>query len=146
MHVSRFPVLLVACLSLTPAYAQSSLVARQDSAERGFTTIKMNQSLTMPLNENDDPSAKQQEALKSFYSLVGGTCRTVIETIGETCEITSITFNFRSTPAQPHKVENQRNSIRIDGDVNMVVRLKPEVGPPTPENSGRRGNSPAIRY
>ena len=101
MTISRFPALLAACVYLTPAYAQSDVALRQDSgAERGFTTIKMNQSLTMPLGENDDPSAKQQEALKSFYSLVGGTCRTVIETIGETCEITSINFNFRSVGPQ----------------------------------------------
>ena len=140
-------MLLAACLYLTPAYAQSGVAPRQDfGAERGFTTIKMNQSLTMPLSETDDPSAKQQEALRSFYSLVGGTCRTVIETIGETCEITSISFNFRSTAAQAYKVENQRNSIRIDGDVHMVVRLKPEVGPPTPENSARRSNNPPGRY
>ena len=146
MLASRCVLPLAALLAFgSLAAAQTGPVRTEGGAERGYTTIRMAQSVTIPVGENDDPAAKQQEALKSFYSLVGGTCRTVLETIAETCEITSISFNFRSG-AQAYRAENQRDHVRIDGEVNMVVGLKPEVGPPSPENSKRAAGQRAGRF
>lgn len=146
MLVLRILAALTVCLGLAPAAALGDVLPRRDIvAERGFTTIRMTQSVTLPIGENDDPALKQEEALRSFYSLVGGTCRTVLDTIAETCEITSITFNFRSG-AKAFRAENQRDSVQINGEVHMVVGLKPEVGPPSPENAARRKNSPAGRF
>lgn len=142
MSIIRLAPLLVACLCLSaiPASAGLALTTKdapetQGEPEVGLTTIAMTQSIVVPLADGDDLIAKQSEALRSFYQLVAGTCAAVRETIADTCEITAITFNTRLNDVQR---PDQPKTIRIDGTIQTLVRLKTQVGPPTPENSKRR--------
>jgi hypothetical protein len=148
----REPVIVIRLLQASmlacflPAAALAQEAPQGDPIPgHGLTSIKMERSVVIPLEENDDLSVKEDEALRSFYGLIGSTCGTVLETIGETCEIVSIGFNFRSG-AQSMKMENVRNSIQISGNVFMVVKLKPNVGPPTAENARTRVPLGGNRY
>lgn len=118
----------------------------ETSAEVGYTTIVMTQSVMIPLADGEDRTAKQNEALRSFYQLVSRTCATVRETIADTCEITTITFNLRSNEKQAPNRPDKQDTIRVDGNIQMLVRLKPDVGPPSPENSRRQPRPLGNRY
>lgn len=136
MHRLHIPLVILAALAPAIAAAQESEPAEQP-ARPGLTSMRMTQTVVLPLADGDDQAAKQDEALRAFYEKVSRTCPNVLATIAETCEITSITFNMRAG-AQSLRAENQRDSIQINGDLRVLVRLKAEVGPPSIENSNPR--------
>ena len=146
MRIPCFATLLAVCLFLAPfaAVAQDAPLAK---LEPGLTTIVMTQNVAAPLKEGQTPRSQQDEALRSFFGLVGGTCGTILETVADTCEITNITFNFRwNAESSRANRPDQPATIRIDGQVQMLVKLKAEVGPPSPENSTRPRNRPTNVY
>lgn len=145
MRTIRLALLLSSCICLLPLTASADVVVRgEGDLGRGLTNITMSQSVTIPVKEGVDQLSQQNETLRSFYSLVGGTCRTVLETIADTCEITNISLTLRSSGENYRaRRPDQEEMITINGQIQMLVKLKADVGPPSPENSSRGRNRPA---
>ncbi len=139
MPIIRLTSAAFAVLAFSAAASAQETKPADPVAGVGLTSINMSHSVVLPLADGDDPFARQSEAMRSFYDLVGASCATVLERIGDSCEIISITFNSRSgnEGARPNR-EPARETVRIDGQVRMLVRLKANVGPPSARNSERR--------
>jgi hypothetical protein len=122
-----------ALLLLTPisAYAQDhNPVSRpiwKRGAEDSLARVQSNLSISFPVMENEDPTARQQEALRSFYELAAGSCALVIETIADSCEIASVSSNINTRDRNLNG-----NQITVNGQISMKVQFKAGTGTPAP--------------
>jgi hypothetical protein len=140
-------IVYLACLLpiaiFSTALTASAQTASPADSEPGLTRVSISRSVSVPLSKTDDRVAKQDEALLSFYKLVGSACAMVRETIADTCEIISINMNLSSNDGSEFNVRIPA-AIRVNGQIEMLVRLKTDVGPPTAENSRRRATGGTV--
>jgi hypothetical protein len=146
MRAIRFAASLASCLCLMLVSATAEVVVRQEGGpEPGYTNITISHTITVPVKADTDPLSQQTETLRSFYNLVGRTCRTTLETIAETCEITNINFTLRSSDDVRLNRLDRPKTTSIDARIQVLVKLKADVGPPSRENAARRYD-PAGRF
>jgi hypothetical protein len=103
-----------------PAQAQEQYVRPLRAGEE--SRIQSSLSLTLPVKDEADAAAQQQVALRSFYKVAAGSCAMVVETVAETCEITSMTTNVNARDRNAGGYGGSQ--ITLTGQITMKVKFK----------------------
>ncbi len=119
---------------ITPAFAQglddTGRPLRVLPGDNAPARVQSSLTMTIPVKDGEDPAAQQEAGLRSFYKVAAGSCAMVLETIGDSCEVTSVTSNVNVRDrALGGGIPSQ---ITINGQIAMKVTFKPALGKPAP--------------
>lgn len=82
-------------------------------------TVQSNLSMTFPIDKMEDVEQKRSEVLASFYRIVADSCRLLLETIADRCEVARVSSNVSV---------NERNArepqMTLNGQIGMNVTFK----------------------
>lgn len=93
----------------------------------GFARVQSNFSISIPFKEQQESIDQHEAALRSFYKLAAGSCRMVVETIADNCEVINVTSNVNT------RERGQTGSlITVSGQITMQVKFKAEVSKTEP--------------
>lgn len=112
-----FALGLVAAGALAaPAAAQLRYPGKLES---GQLMVQAQRSLILRPGEAADLAKEQDDAVRLIYRMAERECALVLETIGETCELVSVT-----TSVSANEDGGRSPSIRASGNFSMKVGLK----------------------
>jgi hypothetical protein len=113
-----------ACCIAAPAFSQSNIVHERMRPGQD-NSVQSSISTTVPLADNTDSIAEQENVLRSFYKMAEGSCVVVLETVADSCEISRITTNTRVDDS------NSRGSrLTLSGQISMKVTFKSRISQP----------------
>lgn len=115
--------------TIAPAFSQVLDGRPLHPGEDGFARVQSSITIGIPVKDDEDIAAQQQAGLRSFYKVAANSCAMVIETIADTCEVTSVTTNVNANRNMGGIGGSQ---ITVTGQIAMKVKFKASIGKPTP--------------
>ncbi|MGO4841721.1 hypothetical protein AB4144_56615, partial [Rhizobiaceae sp. 2RAB30] len=116
-------IVVLVCFAALPAFSQETLDQRVRQGRN--PTIQSSITMTLPLDTAKDPNAQQEEMLRSFYQMAARSCTFAIDTVADSCEISSISTNTRVDDSNP-----RGSRLSLTGQIMMTVKFKSEIGKP----------------
>lgn len=113
-------------LAAVPAWAQQPLDRSFVPGGRvvpGTVNVQSTMSMSVPADMTQDPAQQIEVAQKAFYAMAQRQCSLVLETVGESCQITNLSNNADLGRANG-------NFITVRGTVTMAVKLKNQPDKP----------------
>ncbi|MER9376625.1 hypothetical protein [Mesorhizobium sp. M0491] len=86
--------------------------------------------MSIPVKDGEDIAVQQEAGLRSFYTLAAGSCAMVLETIGDSCEVTNVTTNVNARDRSMGAAAGSQ--ITVTGQIAMKVKFKASLGKPAP--------------
>jgi hypothetical protein len=105
--------------SVSEAGAQMRPMGPRSLAE-GEIVIQSNRSITLRPESGADVAKQQDDAVRLIYRMAERECALVLETIGATCELTSVSTNVSSNEDGSVRAP----MVRATGSFGMKVKLK----------------------
>lgn len=138
----RTVIIVGAAIAACAGMANKTAAQVPRDQDAGMTRISYSHNVFVDVDATLENDVQQTKLLTSFYKLVEGQCALVKETIADTCEVTGITASIqmdRNRDYADNRPERRRQ-LRLNGQVQLLVRLKESVGPAT----GERAFDPAL--
>ncbi|WP_413710316.1 hypothetical protein [Rhizobium sp. Rhizsp82] len=105
----------ILALGAVPASAQQAFVP--GVRVPGTINIQSSLSMTVPADMSMNPAEQIEVAQKAFYAMAQRQCQLVLDTLGETCQVTNLTNNADLN-------RSGGSFISVRGTVTMAVKLK----------------------
>ena len=94
--------------------------------EDGLARVQSSITIGIPVKDDEDIAVQQQAGLRSFYKVAASSCAMVIETIADTCEVTSVTTNVNARDRNMGGIGGSQ--ITVTGQIAMKVKFKASIG------------------
>ncbi|MFP3545638.1 hypothetical protein SB748_19400 [Rhizobium sp. SIMBA_035] len=111
----------ILALAAVPASAQQLIPGGQRVP--GTVNVQSTMSMSVPADATQNPSEQIELAQKTFYAMAGRQCSLVLETVGESCQITNLSNNADLN-------RGNGSFITVRGTVTMAVKLKGQADKP----------------
>ena len=89
----------------------------------GTVNFQSTMSMSVPADATQNPAEQIELAQKAFYAMAGRQCSLVLETVGESCQITNLNNNSDLS-------RGNGSFITVRGTVTMAVKLKGQADKP----------------
>ncbi|MER8629912.1 hypothetical protein NKI77_14225 [Mesorhizobium opportunistum] len=125
---------VIALLFSTVAPAFSQYVDENGRFRRpgddGLAKVQSSLTMSIPVKDGEDIAAQQQAGLRSFYKVAASSCAMVLESIADSCEVTSVTTNVNARDRSMGAAAGSQ--ITVTGQIAMKVKFKASLGKPAP--------------
>ncbi|MBZ9797976.1 hypothetical protein [Mesorhizobium sp. ES1-4] len=123
-------IIVIALLFGTAAPAFSQYVDENGRFRRagddGLAKVQSSLTMTLPVKDEEDVATQQQAALRSFYKVAAGSCAMVLDTVADTCEVTSVTTNVNARDRGMGGAAGSQ--MTVTGQIAMKVKFKASIG------------------
>ncbi|MET2826185.1 hypothetical protein [Mesorhizobium shangrilense] len=130
MYLKAAIVTALLCGTVAPAFSQMVDGRPLRPGEDGFARVQSSITIGIPVKDDEDIAVQQQAGLRSFYKVAAGSCAMVIETIADTCEVTSVTTNVNARDRNMGGIGGSQ--ITVTGQIAMKVKFKASIGKSVP--------------
>jgi hypothetical protein len=134
MHLKTIVVATLFCGAALPALSQAldetGRPMRPRAGDDGLAKVQSSLTMSIPAKDDEDIAMQQEAGLRSFYKVAAGSCAMVIETIADSCEVTSVTTNVNSRDRNMGGAAGSQ--ITVSGQIAMKVKFKAGLGKPAP--------------
>jgi hypothetical protein len=96
----------------------------------GLARVQSSITMSLPVKDDEDMAVQQQAGLRSFYKIAGASCAMVLETIADSCEITSVTTNVNARDRSNNGGAGLQ--MTVTGQIGMKVKFKASLGKQAP--------------
>jgi hypothetical protein len=129
MYSKTIVIAILLCGWAVPAFSQvlDETGRRLRPGEDGLARVQSSLVMSIPVKDEEDVAAQQEAGLRSFYKVAASSCAMVLETIADSCEVTSVTTNVN---ARDRGVGGPQ--ITVNGQIAMKVKFKASLGKPAP--------------
>ena len=132
MYLKATIIIALLCGTVAPAFSQTvdenGRVRR--AGDDGLAKVQSSLTMSIPVKDGEDIAVQQETGLRSFYKVAAGSCAMVLETIADSCEVTSVTTNVN---ARDRSLGGAAGSqITVTGQIAMKVKFKANLGKPAP--------------
>lgn len=130
MHLKFLISTAILVAAASPALSQDQYVRPLRPGEDGSARIQSSISMTVPVKDDDDATAQQQVALRSFYKVAAGSCAMVVETVADTCEIAGMSTNLNARDRNTGGYGGSQ--LTVSGQITMKVKFKASLSKTAP--------------
>ncbi|UDL89844.1 hypothetical protein LGH82_00030 [Mesorhizobium sp. PAMC28654] len=98
MYLKATIIIALLCGTVAPAFSQvlDDTGRPRRPGDDGLARVQSSITIGIPVKDDEDIAVQQQAGLRSFYKVAASSCAMVIETIADTCEVTSVTTNVNA--------------------------------------------------
>ncbi|UCI16665.1 hypothetical protein FJ970_15865 [Mesorhizobium sp. B2-1-8] len=130
MYLKAITVIALLCGTVAPALSQyvDENGRFRRAGDDGLAKIQSSLTMTLPVKDDEDVAAQQQTALRSFYKVAAGSCAMVLDTVADTCEVTSVTTNVNARDRSMGGAAGSQ--MTVTGQIAMKVKFKASIGKP----------------
>ena len=131
MYLKATIIIALLCGTVAPAFSQvlDETGRPRRPGDDGLARVQSSIAIGIPVKDDEDVAVQQQAGLRSFYKVAASSCAMVIETIADTCEVTSVTTNVNANRNMGGIGGSQ---IMVTGQIAMKVKFKASIGKPVP--------------
>jgi len=132
MYLKTTIIVALLCSTVAPAFSQAldETGRPRRAGDDGFAKMQSSLTMSIPVKDDEDIAVQQEAGLRSFYKVAAGSCAMVIETLADSCEVTSVTTNVN---ARDRSMGGSAGSqITVTGQIAMKVKFKASLGKPAP--------------
>ncbi|MBZ9698275.1 hypothetical protein [Mesorhizobium sp. CO1-1-9] len=123
-------IIVIALLFGTAAPAFSQYVDEngrfRHAGDDGLAKVQSSLTMTLPVKDEEDVATQQQAALRSFYKVAAASCAMVLDTVADTCEVTSVTTNVNARDRSMGGAAGSQ--MTVTGQIAMKVKFKASIG------------------
>jgi hypothetical protein len=132
MYLKATTILALLCGTVAPAFSQmlDDTGRPRRPGDDGLARVQSSITIGIPVKDDEDIAVQQQAGLRSFYKVAASSCAMVIETIADTCEVTSVTTNVNARDRNMGGIGGSQ--ITVTGQIAMKVKFKASIGKPAP--------------
>jgi hypothetical protein len=134
MYLKTVVIAALFCGTALPAFSQTfdetGRPLRLRAGDDGLAKVQSSVTMSIPVKDDEDIVVQQEAGLRSFYKVAAGSCAMVIETIADSCEVTSVTTNVNARDRSMGGVAGSQ--ITVTGQIAMKVKFKASLGKPAP--------------
>lgn len=132
MYLKATIILALLCGIVAPAFSQvlDDTGRPRRPGDDGLARVQSSITIGIPVKDDEDIAVQQQAGLRSFYKVAASSCAMVIETIADTCEVTSVTTNVNARDRNMGGIGGSQ--ITVTGQIAMKVKFKVSIGKPAP--------------
>jgi hypothetical protein len=132
MYLKATIILALLCGTVAPAFSQvlDDTGRPRRPGDDGLARVQSSITIGIPVKDDEDIAVQQQAGLRSFYKVAASSCAMVIETIADTCEVTSVTTNVNARDRNMGGIGGSQ--ITVTGQIAMKVKFKVSIGKPAP--------------
>jgi hypothetical protein len=134
MYLKTVVIAALFCGTALPAFSQTfdetGRPLRLRAGDDGLAKVQSSVTMSIPVKDDEDIAVQQEAGLRSFYKVAAGSCAMVIETIADSCEVTSVTTNVNARDRSMGGVAGSQ--ITVTGQIAMKVKFKASLGKPAP--------------
>ncbi len=125
-------IIVLLCGIVAPAFSQvlDETGRPRRPGDDGLAKVQSSITMGIPVKDDEDIAVQQEAGLRSFYKVAAGSCAMVIETIADTCEVTSVTTNVNARDRNMGGAAGSQ--ITVNGQIAMKVKFKASIGKPAP--------------
>ena len=131
MYLKATIIIALLCSTVVPAFSQyvDENGRFRRAGDDGLAKVQSSVTMSIPVKDDEDIAVQQEVGLRSFYKVAAGSCAMVIETIADSCEVTSVTTNVN---ARDRSMGGAGSQITVTGQIAMRVKFKASLGKPAP--------------
>lgn len=128
MYLKVTIIVALLCGTVAPAFSQvlDDTGRPRRPGDDGLARVQSSITIGIPVKDDEDIAAQQQAGLRSFYKVAASSCAMVIETIADTCEVTSVTTNVNARDRNMGGIGGSQ--ITVTGQIAMKVKFKASIG------------------
>jgi hypothetical protein len=134
MYLKTVVIAALFCGTALPAFSQTfdetGRPLRLRAGDDGLAKVQSSLTMSIPVKDDEDIAVQQEAGLRSFYKVAAGSCAMVIETIADSCEVTSVTTTVNARDRSMGGVAGSQ--ITVTGQIAMKVKFKASLGKPAP--------------
>jgi hypothetical protein len=134
MYLKTVVIAALFCGTALPAFSQTfdetGRPLRLRAGDDGLAKVQSSVTMSIPVKDDEDIAVQQEAGLRSFYKVAAGSCAMVIETIADSCEVTSVTTTVNARDRSMGGVAGSQ--ITVTGQIAMKVKFKASLGKPAP--------------